>query len=764
VRIAVILLLAFPTFVLADFKIASRGKAQCVIVVQERATAAEKQAAEELAEHLSKMTGGTFGGPEVSTGEKRIILIGQGSIASNLFPEVPFSSLGGEETIAKTKGDVLLLAGGRPRGTLYAVYRFLHKQGVRWWTPWATTIPKRPTLTVQDIDIREKPAFEYREAYWWLATNPDWAARNYNNGHFPAFTANHGGKVGYNGFVHTFYGLVPPDKYFATHPEWFSEVNGQRTWQNAQLCTTNPQLRDFMVEQVKKQLRANPDAKIISVSQNDCFNPCTCVNCKALDDREGSHAGSMIALVNYIGEKIEREFPDVAVDTLAYQYTRKAPKTIKPRHNVIVRLCSIECSFAQPLEAPRNASFGDDLRAWGKLSNRLYVWDYVTDFAHYMLPFPNWNAIGPNIRFFHANGTRGVFEEGAYESAGASMSELEAWVQSQLLWDPKQDDKALIKEFLRGYYGEKPALAIETYMQLMASKVTDHYMTCYNGPGAPYFDFATMAQADRLWQEAARMAPTAEHRWRIHQSHLAVRYVFLVEWPRLRREAIKAGARWPMPLQRSVVAREWLTLATSPGPEGWKPIKTVREGSLTPQAFIGLHGTEVSDPVVPVLPKRTYRPPLPLDIGNSEGGIDVQDDQARLARDGVWSEMRGDPSASDGIAIWMPGNHYEWATQFPLSRVLKPGEKRQFRVYVVLRVDKDASAAGRAFTAGLYDDLAGRGLNTIHVDVPGVRDSYASYSLGIVEAHANMYVWIAPPANAGVRAVYVDRVVLVPVK
>ena len=65
----------------------------------------------------------------------------------------------------------------------------------------------------------------------------------------------------------------------------------------------------------------------------------------------------MIALVNYIAEKIEPEFPNVAVDTLAYQYTRKPPRTLRPRPNVIVRLCSIECNFREPLDHPSNAGF-----------------------------------------------------------------------------------------------------------------------------------------------------------------------------------------------------------------------------------------------------------------------------------------------------------------------------------------------------------------------------------------------------------------------
>ena len=147
---------------------------------------------------------------------------------------------------------------------------------------------------------------------------------------------------------------------------------------------------------MKEWLRESPDAKIISVTQNDCAGACQCPNCKAIDDAEGSPAGSMLTFVNYIAEKIEPEFPDVAVDTFAYQYTRHPPKTIHPRPNVIVRLCSIECNFREPLDDPSNAAFLRDLTTWSKICHRLYVWDYVTDFANYVLPHPNWFVLGPN--------------------------------------------------------------------------------------------------------------------------------------------------------------------------------------------------------------------------------------------------------------------------------------------------------------------------------------------------------------------------------
>ena len=121
----------------------------------------------------------------------------------------------------------------------------------------------------------------------------------------------------------------------------------------------------IVTSNVLARIRKDPGASFYGVSQNDWYNYCTCPACKALDDAEESHAGSMIAFVNQIAEAVEKEFPEVTIETLAYQYTRKPPKTIRPRANVMPCLCTIECDFSFPITASafkENRAFMDDIR------------------------------------------------------------------------------------------------------------------------------------------------------------------------------------------------------------------------------------------------------------------------------------------------------------------------------------------------------------------------------------------------------------------
>lgn len=573
----------------AAVTLARHGTTRHVIVLDPAATEPERHAARELADALRQVTGAEFP-VQTSAGEspRRAIFVGQGSAARERFPDVPWDQLEGEEVVLRTRGDQLLVAGGRPRGTLYAVSRFLQDQaGVRWWTPWASRIPHADNLRVPRLDVRVRPAFESRDPFWFAAFDRTWAVRNFSNSQSASIPEEWGGAVRYKGFVHTFFPLVPPEEHFAKHPEWFSLIKGQRTHERAQLCLTNPQLRDFVTERVRQWLRESPEASIVSISQNDWHGACECEKCKALDDAEGSHSGTMLSFVNDIAERLEKEFPKVAFDTLAYQYTRKPPKTLRPRPNVLIRLCSIECNFREPLDHPSNQAFADDIREWSKIAQRLYIWDYTTDFGHYVQPHPNWYVLGPNLRFFHQHHVRGVFEQGAYQSYGSEMAELRAWVLAQLLWNPFQDDRALIREFVQGYYGEAAAPHVLRYLDLLHQASAGYKLTCFSKTDTPFHHFATLVAAEKIWDEAEAAArPNPDLLLRVRMARLPLRYVWLVRWESLRKECADAGANWPLPGSRKAVAESFASLARGTDAAPWTKITRLNEGGVDLDKFV----------------------------------------------------------------------------------------------------------------------------------------------------------------------------------
>src|SRR5690606_5666305 len=109
-------------------------------------------------------------------------------------------------------------------------------------------------------------------------------------------------------------------------------------------CLSNDVMRKEFTKNILDTLRNNPDMDFVSISQNDCHGACQCNKCQAIVQEEGSESGPIIRFVNAVAEEIEKEFPEMWVETLAYQYTRKAPSKVVPRKNVVIRLCTIECS------------------------------------------------------------------------------------------------------------------------------------------------------------------------------------------------------------------------------------------------------------------------------------------------------------------------------------------------------------------------------------------------------------------------------------
>lgn len=735
-------------------RIAANGKALAPIVVDPAATPAERHAAEELRRWLGEATGAAFRIVVRAAAPKGpAILVGPGAAARALAPDIPWARLGDEEAVARCRGGRLLLAGGRPRGTLYAVTRFLQREvGIRWWTPWATDVPQKPALALPDFDRREKPAFESRNPFWYPAFDPDWAVRNGSNALDARLDERRGGAIVYKGFVHTFYPLIPPAEHFQAHPEWFSmNAKGERYVDGGQLCTTDPALREKIVERVRAWLRESPDARIVSISQNDWYGACLCPRCKAVDEAQGSPSGTMLALVNFVAQRLEKEFPKVAFDTLAYQYTRRAPKTISPRPSVVVRLCSIEGNFRQPLSAPANRAFGDDLRAWSRKSRRLYIWDYTTNFAHYLLPHPNWFQLGENVRFFHQNGVRGLFEQGAYQSHGAEMAELRAWVLAQLLWDPYQDDRKLIDAFCDGYYGPAAGRIVRRYLDRMHARSEGVVLTCFSGPNQPFLDFDALVEADGLWARAHAAADTPERRWRVDQGRNAIRYAVLANWTRLRRACREKGAAWPWG-EATDLAAALVACATGPGPQGWKPVTHLNEGGLTPQAFAERFAAQVD------------RAPLPEALRAIPGGVGVQDGAASLYRPGDLCERRVDPAASDGRAVRLRGDHTEWAVQFPAGSLPEAVLSGTWSLFAVVRLEGIPAPGSRALSIGVYDTARRQGLLQAEPGAgPGAVD-WQIVPVGTVTMTPDCYVWIAPVNDPKVQAIWLDRIVFVPAR
>ncbi len=405
----------------------------CGICVPKQAVLSAYTAAGELVRCLSVQCGAV---PKLHYGEPET-----GDICVGADP-TGYSS---DELRIAVRDGILWVDGGE-RGVLYGVYELLERLGCRFFAKDCELLPKADVLTLPaDTEIRQKPLFEYRNTSW--CPDPLLAPKLRLNGLVDdgEIPAAWGGGQKYLGFVHTLGELAE-----------LEPINGEYT--DLQPCLTDEKTYQTVMKNLRRKLKEFPDATIASVSQNDAHEGvegCQCPNCKALDDAQGTPMGSLLTFVNRVAEELQPEYPNLAIDTLAYAYTRKATKDLRARDNVIIRLCAPACSVTEPLETA-SESFTDDLRKWAQRCNRIYIWDYTTCFLSYHNPFPNFNVLRQNVQLFADNNVRGVFEQGNHQTANGEFGALRAYLFGKLLWDPymsEQEYQRHIDEFMAAYYG-----------------------------------------------------------------------------------------------------------------------------------------------------------------------------------------------------------------------------------------------------------------------------------------------------------------------
>lgn len=421
----------------------TNGQSDYRIVIPAAATDIEHQAASELQNYLQEISGATLPivNDDTAPATNEILIGNARATAQKAINKASLQEAGFH---LKTEDNKLIIAGGSGKGTLFGVYGFLEDHlGCRKYSSAVSYIPEMPTIQLKPIDDIQVPIFQYRDLHM-----PD----PIGDSSFTAWHKLHARpqrQKSWGMWVHTFDDLVPPERYFQTHPEYFSLINGERS-PNFQLCLTNPEVLELVINGLQERMQEKPEARYWSVSQNDTYGPCQCESCAEIDNVHGGPSGSIVSFVN----KVAAQFPDKIISTLAYQYSRSAPVDILPAENVNIVLCSIECNRSESIVTDsRSASFRRDIVEWGKLTDNILIWDYTVQFRNYVDPFPNLRVLQPNLQFFAANNARLMFQQGS----GTSWSEfyqLRTYIIAKLLWNPDVDVSAIIDDFLNGFYGD----------------------------------------------------------------------------------------------------------------------------------------------------------------------------------------------------------------------------------------------------------------------------------------------------------------------
>ncbi|MFK7774199.1 MAG: DUF4838 domain-containing protein [Saprospiraceae bacterium] len=478
-----------------------------VISLLENAEKDEILAAEELKKYLSNISNVDFSIEKNSKFSPKII-IGK---SENLDAHTIHYGF---------KNNDFVIQGGNGKSTLYAVYEFLERElGCKFYSPKVEIVPTQKSINLsKNLSYTYTPDIHTRTVHSRLFYEDSTFAnkRKVTNESFPNYVP--------IARVHTFHRFMPEEKFYKSHPEYYALRNGKRI--PTQLCLTNETVYQIVKDSVQQQLLRYPNAEVISVSQDDNTQYCQCDQCEAIHKKEDSAAGSMIYFVN----QIAKAFPQKQISTLAYQYTRKAPKEIKPEPNVLITLCSIECDRSASIEK-KCEDFKNDLISWGAITDNIRIWDYTTQFTNFLAPFPNLRTLQPNIQLFNRNNAKWIFEQ--HSNQPSELFELRSYLTSKLLWEPNLDQDKVIADFLENYY-ETAAPFIQEYITDVhdeLAKDSSFFLFLYGDPSQgfnSFLDKKNLAHYDSLFNAAAKSVEGKQEILnRVNEARISIDYAIL---------------------------------------------------------------------------------------------------------------------------------------------------------------------------------------------------------------------------------------------
>jgi len=508
----------FPSQVSARLQSTSLGAAlftggnlKVKVILSREAKAIEMQAAQKLQQHLLTIVGSSVEIVEEGIEIKgTAIYLGQTNFAKS--KNIDFNIIQEDGYLNKIEGEKIILVGGLKGGIIYGVYDLLEELGFKRFGANETTSPKTASLLNFKKEKLFNPKIKYRTTSY-----SQMAPQDYADWHKLS------SRDDWGLFVHTLDTLVPAKIYAKSNPAYYSLIDGVRR-PGTQLCLSNPEVLQVLIASLKVKMAEKPNATYWSVSQDDNDRYCACENCKALNQKYGGvPSGSIIWFVN----QVAKAFPNKIISTLAYWYSRKAPKNIQIESNVNIMLCNIESTREAPVFVTDKA-FSNDLKDWGALSKDILIWDYNIQFTNFVSPFPNLYTIQPNIKFYTENNVNALFMQANNEPA-AEMALLRSYLISKFMWNPDLEENEVMDEFLNGYFGAA-GVFIKKYIDSMQASLQKSKMklSIFGDPihaKEAYLSSSMLITYNKLFDQAEKaVATNASLLQRVQTARLPLMY------------------------------------------------------------------------------------------------------------------------------------------------------------------------------------------------------------------------------------------------
>lgn len=495
-----------------DTVMAKNGETDYKIVVPAAASDCVLYAASELNRYFTR-----------STGAQMEIVVDNGAALDENAKYVSLgdTTMAGELTVTKAevnldgykiarRGNTILIKAYEDRGVMYGVYEFLHRGfGYECYAVDEIALDVKPTAYLPDLDFTDAPSFEGRFLDGPLDYNQELQAKlrmkdmNLSSRYGGSATDEWMG-MHCESFLHIV-DYADYEAYYAEHHpdvakkdyryEWFSNASGSRL----QWCLTNSVLLDVATENLKKIITEHPEGIYVNIAEEDMGVMCNCertgesffgLSCKDSRTKYGV-SGTLIRFVNELIKRIEpwreQNYPDrdLKYVTFVYHQSINAPvkeqkengkyvpidETVVPHEKLYVRYAPIQrCYYHNLLDktCSINKRYAENYEKWTDLTDRLMTWEYRTNYSAYYQFFDNFGTMQDETIRYYEDGVVNMMLQYTTGSSLASMSDLNVYLNSKILWNVYADQEKLIDDFMNAFY-KTGAPYVKEYLNLMRS-------------------------------------------------------------------------------------------------------------------------------------------------------------------------------------------------------------------------------------------------------------------------------------------------------
>lgn len=483
------------------------GAAKAVVVVSVYADTEAMRTAELLTDYVERATSVVLSivpedqlPPSGGEDAPNLLYVGDGFALNDPHLAHEVAQLGEHGFILHFHGNRLHIVGPTVWGTRNGVLEFLERYAdIRWLFPGADgeDVPELTELLIPNEDVRQSPALDFRVISPYFG-DPNavsntqalfqWARNNRLQGRYNWNIY----------FGHNLHSLFPPAVYGASNPEFYP--NGQPPAATAkagwQPCFSEPATVGVAVSGILDYFQQNPDQQVFSLGVNDSGGYCE------QNPSHPSYPGTLnsvglvnmsdiyYAWVNEVVTEVQQVLPDKKFALLAYQNVTDPPSF--PLHPSVIPFITKDRMTWSDEEVRQIGH--DQMEAWNLKADRFGWYDYMYG-LHYLTPRVYPHLMAEALRFGADHGVIANYTE-MYNNLGDGPK---AWLAARLMWNPYQDEDALLAEWYERMVGPDAAEDLEAYYALWETFWTERVLPSswfQNGKHSTYLPFNKASYVD----------------------------------------------------------------------------------------------------------------------------------------------------------------------------------------------------------------------------------------------------------------------------